>query len=190
MISRPTDWDTAAAEIGGRGGRLPLANYICYIVAASPYTSKKGNEMLRIAWDVAEGDYKDFYTKKFEADKKNLGQNAKWKSAGIYYISLAAENTGRLKGLAKCLEDSNPGYKWDFDETKLGGLKFAGNMSGENKEYNGRKYLEVKLANIYPVASFGDMPDAFMRESQGNGNGASDNPFSENSNVSDSDIPF
>lgn len=189
MINRPADWDTATAEIGGGGGRLPLANYICYIVAAGPYTSKKGNEMLRIAWDVAEGEYKDFYNKKFNADKKNYGKEAKWKSAGIYYISLGEGSTGRLKGFAKCLEDSNPGYHWDFDDTKLGGLKFAGQMSGENKSYNGHAYLEVKLANVYPVGSFDEMPDAFMREGNQNG-GQNDNPFAEGSNIPDSDIPF
>ncbi len=188
MLKKPADWNTAEAQIGGGSNRLPLANYICYIVAAEPYTSKKGNEMLRIAWDVAEGQYKDFYTKKFEADKKN-NSNAKWKAAGIHYISLGAEHTGRLKGFAKCLEDSNPGYTWDFDDTKLGGLKFAGQMSGEYKEYNGRRYLDVKLANIYPVGSFDEMPDAIMREGKQD-SGANDNPFAQGSNVSDSDIPF
>lgn len=192
MINKPSDWDTVSAEYGSSfaPSRLPLANYICKIVAATPYVSKKGNQLLRVAWDVAEGDYKDFYYQKFTAEKKDKGKAAKWKSAGTYYLSLG--NTGRLKGFAECLEKGNPGYKWDFDDTRLAGLKFAGQMSGENKSYNGYDYMDIRLANVYPVDDFGSMPKAFMRKPSTDSMApeADNNPFAEGNNTPDEEIPF
>lgn len=156
-------YESAEPIIGGGVYVLPTGNYKMKIIKAEETTSKSGRQMLKIAFDVAEGEFKDFYKKKYEVDLKrqsnaNSNKVAKWSNDAIYYQMCDENNLGRFKGFMKCLEDSNPNFTWEWDESKLKGLLFAGQTHNEPDEYNGKVYDHNKLVNVYPVSELENLP--------------------------------
>lgn len=108
---------------------LPAGAYVGKVLGAKVETqtiSGRDVDRLVLQLDVAEGDYKDHYKKVYEASKGGM-YPAKFKGifrltipqAGDQYESM---NKRILQGAAWALEESNSGYKWDFDESKLKGL--------------------------------------------------------------------
>lgn len=108
---------------------LPVGAYVGKIIKAEVETVGSGEnafERLKIAVDVTEGDYKDHFRNQYNASL-NGRYPAKWKGVIRYNIPKPGsqyENGQKkaLEHLAFCLEDSNAGYRWDGDETKMAGL--------------------------------------------------------------------
>lgn len=108
---------------------LPAGAYVGKILGAKVETQNIGGrdiERLVLQMDVTEGEYTNHYQKLYEAAKG--GQYpAKYKGvlrlnipkAGDQYESM---NKRILQGAAWALEESNKGYHWDWDESKLKGL--------------------------------------------------------------------
>lgn len=173
-MEKISGYDKAEAVIGGGIYVLPTGNYKMKIIKAEETTSKSGKTMLKIAFDVADGSFKDFYKKQYEADLKRATANkpAKWSFDAIHY-QMADENClGRFKGFIKCLEDSNPNFSWDWDESKLKGLVFAAQTHNEPTEYNGKTYDHNKIVNIYPVSDLENLPilaDKQLKKEQNSG---------------------
>lgn len=153
-MQKPNGYDEANTVIGGGLYVLPLDNYICKIVDVQETVSKKGQPMLKIAFDIAEGDYTDFYKTKFMKDKESKPDKAKWSGDAIYYQLTDGDSVGRFKGVIKCLEESNPKWVWDWNEKHMVGCRFAGQFRNEPSIYNGKKYDHTKLINIYPISEF------------------------------------
>ena len=108
---------------------LPAGAYVGKILGAKVETQNIGGrdiERLIIQLDVTEGEYKDHYVKTYEAAKG--GQYpAKFKGVLRLNIPKAGDqyegmNKRILQGAAWALEESNKGYHWDWDESKLKGL--------------------------------------------------------------------
>jgi len=108
---------------------LPAGSYIGKIKDArieQQTINGRTYDRLVLEMDVTEGPHKDHYTKAFEA--ASGGQYpAKYK--GVYRISIPqhgdqyeAMNKRILEGAAWAFEQSNKGYHWDWDESKLKGL--------------------------------------------------------------------
>lgn len=124
-----------AQALTGEYERLEAGGYICKIINAKEEKSSTGKNMLVLAIDIAEGEHKDFYKKRYDEDVKNADATkpAKWK--GVYYQMLEGEKAaGYLKGIMTSLENSNPNFKWDWNEKKLIGLKFGGVFGEEEYE--------------------------------------------------------
>lgn len=120
-----------AQAITGEYEKLEAGGYICKIIQAKEETSKKsGKRMLVLALDIIEGDKKDFFRKRFNEDNRN---DKKWPAGAIYRQMLEGEKSaGFLKGLMKSLEESNDGFKWNWEEEKLKDLK-CGAIFGEEE---------------------------------------------------------
>ena len=115
-------YETAQA-LTGEYERLKSGGYICKIIAAKEEKSKSGNRMLTIALDIAEGEHKGFFMKRWEELRKEINdpnKEVKYPSAGVYHQMLEGNEKaiGFLKGLMTSLEASNPKFKWDWDEKK------------------------------------------------------------------------
>lgn len=106
---------------------LPVGGYVAKIMNAEVQsgTSEKGYywEQLVVSFDIAEGDYKDFFANQYKA---NTNEDKKWK--GNFRINVPQEGNQwydsqkRTFGNAiACIEESNNGYHWDWDEAKLKG---------------------------------------------------------------------
>ena len=70
MITKPNDWGEAPAIIGG-ARTLPAGNYKCKIVNVEKSTSKNGNDMLKIFFDIDDGDYAGIYMDRYLNNKKS-----------------------------------------------------------------------------------------------------------------------
>lgn len=111
---------------------LPVGAYIGKVVGAEVKKIQSSNgdfERLEVMVDVTEGEYKDHFTKLYES--QSGGQYpAHYKGVIRYNIPQVGSQYEQgqkkaLEHLAWCLQDSNPKYKWDGDETKLKGLKIG-----------------------------------------------------------------
>lgn len=163
MITKPNDWGEAPAIIGG-ARTLPTGNYKCKIVNVEKSTSKNGNDMLKIFFDIDEGDYAGIYMDRYLNNKKS-NEEAKYPNAGVYYQFLGEGQTGRLKGLVQCLEMSNPAFKWNWNEQSMNGCVFAGQFREE--EYfnqNGELRTSVKLVYIHPLEELANLDVLPMKQ--------------------------
>lgn len=122
----------------GEYEQLPVGGYVCKILQVKaeepePDAGKSYDVLLRIGFDIVEGEHAGYFKRQFER-KVALNPNAKW--PGMYYqTAKGGEAAGYFKGFITAIEQSNPGYKWDWDERKLKGKLFGG-VFGE-EEYVG-----------------------------------------------------
>ena len=139
-----------AEPLTGEFEVLEAGGYICKIINAKVEKSKTNKEMLVIAFDIAEGDHKDYFKKRFD---NNTSLDKKWSTNGIYRQMLEGEKAvGYLKGLMTSLEASNSNFKWEWDESKLKGLSFGGIFGREQYEaFDGTLKFTTKLQFIRSV---------------------------------------
>lgn len=114
----------------GEYEKLEPGGYICKILKVQAEDKEYGT-LLRIAFDIAEGEYAGFYKRKFE-NKKQSDPEAKW--PGMYYQTVKADDLKYFKGFMVAIEESNPGYKWNWDENTLKGKLFGGVFGEEEFE--------------------------------------------------------
>lgn len=155
MMNKPANWDSVEA-ITGEYKKLPAGGYVCSIVRAECTKSKNGKEMLKLAIDIAEGEYKDFYLNQYLQEQERNKEQAKWRCS--YYQLTEGDSMGRFKGMLLNIEKSNPGYKWNWNEKSLEGKLFGGVFREE--EYinrNGGLSTAVKLISIRPVEGITDI---------------------------------
>ena len=108
---------------------LPAGSYVGKILGAKCETQNIGGrdiDRLILQIDVTEGEYTNHYQKLYEAAK---GGQYPAKYKGVLRLNIPKEgdqyeelNKRILQGAAWALEDSNKGYHWDWDESKLKGL--------------------------------------------------------------------
>lgn len=109
--------------------QLPKDGYVLEIKQAKEVTGN-GNPYIEVMFDIAEGEYKDFYKQDYD---KQTGEDKRWRGQFRLYEPLqdGSEKDGwttrEFKTFTNSLEDSNNGYHWDWDETKwakklIGGL--------------------------------------------------------------------
>ena len=123
---------------------LPIGAYECIIKEAEVHKSEtSGKETFRVAVDIASGDYKNYYQDKFD---KNTNMNKTWDNNATRYLAFQGDNVAYFKGFITSVENSNPGYTWDWDESKLIGKKICGVFQYEEYEnQEGKKGIKVRL---------------------------------------------
>lgn len=125
----------------GEFNRLPAGGYICRIVTADDYpldvNTGKG-DYLKIEYDIAVGEYKNYYTEQFKKFPTFWG--------GMFFRSYKENEKalGMFKHFTECIEKSNAGYKWAWDETTLQG-KLIGLVIGEEEYVNVNGEIKTRL---------------------------------------------
>lgn len=182
-----------AQAITGEYETLKAGGYICKIINAKEETSQNGNRMLVIAFDINEGEHKNFYQRRFEELKKANNDPAttvKYPNNGVYRVMLDSEKAaGYLKGLITSVEASNQNFKWNWDEKELKDKLFGGVFGEEEYEkMDGKIGTSVKLRWIRSVQAIEDgkykIPDKKYL------NKKSDNIFNTDAKDDDDDLPF
>jgi hypothetical protein len=97
------------------------------ILAAKDAPSAGGRPMLSLCLDIAEGPFKDNFKKLLEFFRKN---NPDAKYPLVHRRCQDGEQIEYFKGDIKAIEESNEGYRFNFDEKTLVG-KLVGCMLGE-----------------------------------------------------------
>ena len=129
--------------------QLPKGAYVCKILHIEERESKKEHPMIVFQFDIAEGEYKDFYKKQYAA---NENEDKVWSYDATYYLNVPYEGcspflTEQWDTFWANLEDSNNGYVFDGNEKKIVGKTFGGVFRIEQQEAkNGNIYDHTRLA--------------------------------------------
>ena len=113
----------------GEFARPSNGGYILEIVNVTdvPYNAQTGKgDYLRIDYDIAVGDFKGYYT------ELNERFGGKWFANVIK--SYKEKALGMFKHFTNCIEESNPGFKWNWQEDKLIGCRFGATLQEEEYE--------------------------------------------------------
>ena len=127
---------------------LPKGAYVCKILKVAEVENKSGKgKHVEIGFDIAEGEYKDFYMKQFEA---NTSEDKKWPTDPRYNLGVQDDSSPQWLGqnwdtFWTNVEDSNNGYVFDGDGDKLKNKLFGGLFHNEQSEYNGNIYDHTRL---------------------------------------------
>lgn len=138
MIRRYSD---AKAERTSNGREiLPAGGYVCKILDARVDSTEWGDRLV-ISFDIDEGDRVGFFKADYD---NNPNDDRKWR--GVMRLKIPEDDGTERDGWKKrsfnnfiwALEDSNRGFLFDWDESKLKG-KTIGILFREREwEYNGR----------------------------------------------------
>lgn len=157
MIKRFNDYDKIQSY--GDFERLPKGGYICKILNVETCQGK-GGEYLKIALDIEGGDYHHFFTNDYKSQQT---EDKKWRCN--YLMNVPQDDGSERDGWAKrkfktfteALEDSNDGYRWDWDESKWKGKLIGGLFNEREYETQSGKVARVtNLAQVCPVAKIKD----------------------------------
>ncbi|MCK9599235.1 MAG: hypothetical protein M0R06_09360 [Sphaerochaeta sp.] len=124
------EYDEAEA-FTGEYERLEPGGYVCKILQVKCEEKPYGH-LLRIGFDIEEGEHEGFYKRQFDR-RKEKAPDTKW--PGMYYQTVNPEYMGYFKGFMLAIENSNPGFEWNWDEKTLKDKLFGG-VFGE-EEYLG-----------------------------------------------------
>lgn len=119
---------------------LPAGGYVAKVLKVEIQHNDWGDRLL-IAFDIIEGDHKGHFSEQY---KNQTGEDKRWK--GMLRQSIPKDDGSEKDGWSKrsfnnliwAFEDSNPGFHWDWDETKLKGKVFGALFRNKEWKMNGR----------------------------------------------------
>ena len=121
------NFETVQANTG-EFNRPKAGGYICVITLADdvPMNAQTGKgDYIKLEYDIADGEFKNYYTTQYEKFGGSF-----WSARFIR--SYKEKALGMFKHFINCIEESNIGYKWNWDEITLQG-KFIGLVIGEEE---------------------------------------------------------
>ena len=126
---------------------LQIGAYECVIKESEVYKNQEtGKESFRVAIDIATGEFKDYFQKRYDS---NTDMNKKWDNNATRYLAFQGDNVSYFKGFITCVENSNVGYTWNWDEKTLKGKKICGVFQYEEYEkQDGSKAIKVRLSKF------------------------------------------
>lgn len=107
-----------AAAYDGSNERLPAGGYVCRIMKAWVETTERGTELFALALEISEGEYAGFFGKQFNSRKTN-NPKAIWPCIYKTLTLRDGQTNPFFKGMIKCIEDSNSGYSWNWQEASM-----------------------------------------------------------------------
>lgn len=131
---------------------LPVGGYVAKILNADLKEYDWG-EVLVVSFDIAEGEYKDFFAKQY---KSNTSEGKKWK--GNFRINVPQEDNQYFESQKRifsnaiaCIEESNNGYHWAWDEKTLNGKLVGVVYRNFEWEYNGASGWSTECGTFVSV---------------------------------------
>lgn len=126
--------------------QLPVGGYVCSILSAKVESFDWGSK-LNIAFDVAEGEYAGIFQRDYQ---NNTNENKKWR--GVFKLNLPKDDGTEQDAWTKrkfgntiwAIEQSNPGYVWNWDEKSLKGKKIGLIFRNEEWSMEGRSGWTTK----------------------------------------------
>ena len=152
MIKKFGNYENVKAY--GNYEQLPKGAYILEILNAEVGENKFG-QYVKISCDVAEGEHKGYFRNDYKAQQ---GEDKKWHCN--YLLNVPNEDgtdrdewtARRFKTVIAAIEDSNPGYHFDWDESKFVGKLIGGLFNiREYQKNNGEIGEATNLAQLVTV---------------------------------------
>lgn len=133
---------------------LPIGAYECKIInAVENHNEQSGKTTLKVMVDIASGEYKDYFKKRYDS---NTAIDRKWDNNATKFLAFEGENTSFFKGFITIVENSNVGYKWNWEESTLRDKKLVGVFQYEEYEkQDGTKGVKVRLTKFRSLDKLG-----------------------------------
>ena len=154
----PNDYDSTKAYDGTGGYTpLPVGGHICRIVGARATKSRNGNDMIEVAFDIAESsEFDGKFKERFDYIRKSKA-DAKWPNGGMFrtgVLNSDGKTSGYFKGLITAVEESNPGYSFKgsgCNEDTMKGKLVGFNFGEEDYKGNDGK-IRTSIKPFYAVS--------------------------------------
>lgn len=132
---------------------LPVGGYILGILDVNEIEYSWGN-VLEFKIEIAEGDYKNFYTNQY---KNSQLDDKKYK--GTYRLNIPADDGSEkdeltmkiFKSSIMAIEESNPGYHWDWNEKGLINKKVGAVFFEKEYDFNGNNGFYTTIHSLKPI---------------------------------------
>lgn len=113
-------------------------------------------EQLVLMLEVTEGEYKGRYHEHYANQKERFGDNVKYR--GSLRIRIPTGKDGedewirrQFEGAMWAVEDSNDGYAFDWDETKLKGKKVGFSVRDTYYTYGDKDYQGTEIGRLESI---------------------------------------
>ena len=142
-MRKPSKWK-GAQKASSDFERLVPGGYVATIMNVEEYKTN----CLKISYDIAEGKFKGYYAQQYEQ------WGGTWR--GTQYQAVETKQGDVLasfSNLIYCIENSNRGYTWNWDERTLKGLKVG--IVLREEEYignDGEVHTSLKVSDWKTVA--------------------------------------
>ena len=121
-MRKPNGYDQSEAIEGGI--KSPKAGpCILGVVNAFIQNNKNSEQQLVLFIDIAEGEFKNYYRRQTDRFNKNRYLR--------FYQNTEGKGTPYFKGIISAIEESNPGYRFDWNESTLVHKVLGGNLREE-----------------------------------------------------------
>ena len=181
--------------------QLPKGAYVVKIMNAKEVPNKSGNgSHIDIAFDICEGEYRNFYKKIFEG---NTNEDKKWPNDAIFRLTVPNDGSQQFiwdnwNSFFADLEDSNSGFVFGGDVRTLKNKLIGGKFHNEQSESNGTVYDHIRMkwtcvADDVRNGRAGRLPNdkLITAASRGSAAPATDSDgFMKVPDTDDDDIPF
>jgi len=193
---KPTYNGFEAKKTSGFAQLPPPGAYVAEIQGVKTEDSyDHSREVIVLMIEITEGEYKGQYHKVYEDQKNSFGDNVKYRGTFRLTPYIEGDETwvrSRFEGNLWCVEQSNPGYQWDWDEKKLKGKKVGINV--RKNIYTGRDGNPKETTEIGQFETVDDVRNGkckAMKDRIQKNAGASANSTDEMENVTATvDVPF
>lgn len=166
-MEKPVGYDDATPKTFKR--KPKAGGYIGFIkMATETLTQENPRPMLVLLVDISEGEHKNYFREKLDLDREKAIRDNKEAPKFKGVVRQTLDQVDRFKGIIQAIEDSNPGFKFDFDEKKLAG-KRVGIVLGET-EFNdeGATFLEVRYLTSVARVKAGTIEPPKLRKLNSN----------------------
>ena len=153
----PSDYDNAKAYDGSSFNALPVGGHICRIVGAREAKSRNGNDMIEIAFDIAENGPDDGRFKERFDNLRKSKPDAKWPNDGTFRTAILTKDgktSGYFKGVITAVEESNPGYGFKDSGCNMDTMKgkLIGFNFGEEEWRKSDGSIGVSVKPFYAIS--------------------------------------
>ena len=175
------------------GGRetLPAGGYVCQILSARVESGDWGDTLV-IAHDVCEGEFKDIFKRDYE---NNTREDKKWR--GTFRLKLPKDDGTEQDGWKKrslsnflwALEESNPGYSFNWDEKTLKGKRIGLLYRNKEWEFGGKSGWTTEAGGVESIGNIREGKFKMLKDKPLANKPVVDTPvFTED--VDDGELPF
>ena len=131
---------------------LPAGGYVAKILNAKLEEYGWG-EVLVISFDIADGEYKDFFSKQYN---ENTREDKKWK--GNFRLTVPQESNQYFDSQKRtfgnaiwAIEESNPSFRWAWDENALKGKMVGVLFRDREWEIEGKTGMTTEACTFVSV---------------------------------------
>lgn len=162
-MQKPFGYDDAETKEFGNFKSIPAGPYVCGIRTAVEGKTKELANKITLTIDIAKGEYKNYY--------RELSDKMGTPCYPEFHQGTELKSLPYFKGLIKAIEESNPGYKFNFDEKTLV-RKFVGVMMQEvfyiNKKGEKKSILKPSFFCSVATAESGTLTIPKPKDETGN----------------------